>query len=168
MRWGGAVIFFFTVLVLAGCKSLPETQVQVDEPVVLLESVEITDVSYTGVKMLCKVRVENPNGFHIPSPEINWECFLNTDSFNKGVVEHNRHHIGAHNSSIFEIPVDLEYLEIFDAIDSLKGTKEAAYKIALAVKFDILAFKNNVWKLENEGVIPILQAPVFGSSVMRV
>jgi LEA14-like dessication related protein len=161
-----SAIFFCAVLLFAACKSLPDAQVR--EPVVSLESVEIVNVDYLGVKILCKVRVENPNAHYIPSPEINWECFLNTASFNKGVVEHSRHHIGAHDASVVEIPVELDYLEIFDAIDSIKGTKQADYKIALAVNFDVAALKNKAWEFEGEGVIPVLQAPVFGATVMRV
>lgn len=138
------------------------------EPVVSLQSVEITDVNYKGVKTICKVQIENPNPVHLPSPQIRWEYFLNKDSFVKGDIEHGRHHIGAHDTSIIEVPIEIEYLAIFDTIDSIKGTKQADYKIALAVSFNISPLKNKTWKFEPEGVVPILQAPVFKGTVMRV
>jgi LEA14-like dessication related protein len=148
---------------MAACKSLPKAQ----EPVISIHSMELAGASYTGVQLLCKVNVENHNAFDIPFPEISWKSFINNESFISGKFHENQL-IQANQGAIIEIPVNLDYLELFDTIDSLKGSAQADYKIAMDVSFNISGFKSKVWKLEPAGVIPVLQAPVIGTSIMRV
>jgi LEA14-like dessication related protein len=138
----------------------------VKEPVVSIHSVELASATYTGVQLLCKVSVENPNGFDIPSPDIDWKSFINNETFISGKFKDNQS-IKANQSAIVEVPVGLDYLEMFDAIDSLKGLAQADCKIAMDVGYNISGIKK-VRKLEGEKEIPVLQAPRIGRSVMRV
>jgi LEA14-like dessication related protein len=111
--------------------------------------------------------VENPNVFEIPLPEVGWEVFINTNHFINGVVKNNNR-IKAHNTTIVEVPVNLEYLDIINTFSSLVGRKQLDYKIALAVKFPIPVLGNKVWRYEPEGTVPLPQIPKLSAPEFRL
>jgi LEA14-like dessication related protein len=158
-------LFTFCIIIsFASCKSLPAAP---EMPVISLSSAELTNITFNGVQLLCKVQIENPNSFEIPFPKINWRIFLDNNSFINGVIENNQR-IGAGETTIIEVPIHLEYLEIFTTFSSLRGRSKADYKIALALNFPIPVIQNRTWTLEHEGELPLLQAPRFSSPIMRV
>jgi len=137
------------------------------EPLVSLYSVEIAGISFIGTQLLCRIQVDNPNAFDIPFPEVGWEFFINTNSFISGVIRNNQR-IRARNSTYVEVPVNLDYLEIFNTFTSFKGRKDVDYRIALAVKFAIPVLGDKYWHIEHEDVVPLPQAPVISMPAMRV
>ncbi|MCL1849848.1 MAG: LEA type 2 family protein [Bacteroidetes bacterium] len=164
MRSVIALLVFCFVFLFTTCATVPILQ----EPVVSLHSVQIAKLDIlSGAQLLCKVQVENPNGFTIPLPEVGWEVFLNTNSFVNGVIKDNQQ-IKAKNSSIVEIPVNLNYLDIFKAFASLKGKKQTDYKAVFNIKFAIPLLGDKIWHLEHEGNLPIPQLPKISAPVMRV
>jgi len=72
--------------VFSNCKSVASV-LPFSEPKVYLRSIDFSRISFTGVELLCRVNVENPNSFDIPFPEVTWEFFINTNSFISGVVK---------------------------------------------------------------------------------
>ncbi|MCL2721874.1 MAG: LEA type 2 family protein [Treponema sp.] len=162
--------FIFILVVL--CALLPLTTCQTvssvfQEPVVSLHSMGITGISFNGVQFICKVQVQNPNAFSIPFPETDWEFFVNTNSFIKGTVKNNQQ-IGAKRSTIVDIPISLDYLEVLNSFRSLWGSRQAGYRAALDIKIPLPILGNKVWKLEHSGNFPIPQVPQVSSPSMRV
>ena len=136
-------------------------------PVVSLISSELDDISYNGVQLLSKVQVENPNSIEIPFPKIVWKIFLDGDFFIDGVIENNQN-IKSRETAIVEVPVTLNYLEVFDSFDRLKGRSQVDCKITLAVNFPVPVIEDRTWNFEQEGKIPLLQEPGLTSPVMEV
>ena len=153
-----SVFFLFSA-----CKTLPKMQ----EPVISLDSVELAGIDYTGVRLLCKVQIDNPNDFEIPFPQISWEAFIGKDSFKSGQTSGNLN-IEAQKTVIAEIPVSLEFLDIFTSFPLLKGAIRTDYRLDLALKFNIPELEKRVWNLHAEGEFPMLKAHVIGASIMRV
>jgi len=137
------------------------------EPVISLYSVELADISFTGVKLLCKVNVENPNPIEIPFPETDWEFFINTNSFVKATIK-NDQPLRARGTTVIEVPVSFEYLQVFSTFSSLRGNNQADYKIALDLKFNFPILGEKVFQLQHEGNFPILQLPTLSFSGIRL
>jgi len=159
-----AAAALIAVFTLSTCQTLLAA---LQEPLVSFRSAEITSISFTGAQLLCKVQVENPNPFDIPFPETGWQLYINTNSFISGVIRNNER-IGARRSTIVEIPVSLNYLDIFNTFTSLLGSQKADYKIALAMKFSIPVIGDRVWNLEHTGELPVLHAPTIRFGSIRV
>jgi len=151
-------------LSLTTCQSLMSA---FQEPVLSLQSAEIVNINLDSVRVLCKVQVDNPNGFDIPFPETDWEFFINTNSFINGTVKNN-HRIKARNKTTVDVPVDLKYLDILNSFKSLKGSKEADYKVALGLKFPLPIIRDKVWKFEHSGTLPMPQLPRIRTPSMRM
>jgi len=128
------------------------------DPLLSLRSVELVNINFNGVELLCKVNVENPNAIEIPFPEVGWEFFVNTNSFVSGVIKNNER-IRARRSTVVDVPVSLDFLGVFNTFASLKGSKQAEYKVALAAKFALPVLGDRVWNFEHDGVFPVLQMP---------
>lgn len=161
---GLAAAALFAALVFTTCQSLSSV---FQEPRLSLHSVELADISFTGATVLCKVNVENPNAISIPFPEINWEFYVNTNSFINGKINAGRS-IKARGTTVVEVPVGLNYLEVFNTFNSLKGSRQADYKVSLAAKFVLPVLGDKVWNFEHEGTFPVLQLPRLSAPSMKM
>jgi len=157
-------VVLLTALSFTTCQSL---MAALQEPLISLHSVEIANVNINGVQLLCKVQVENPNAFDIPFPETAWELFINTNSFVSGVVKNNQR-IKGRQKTLVDVPVNLEYLGIFNSFKSLKGSQKTDYKVALGVKFPIPVIGDKVWNFEHSGELPLPQLPKISAPSMKI
>ena len=153
------IIFCFTT-----CQSLSSV---VREPHVSLHSVEMMAIDFNGADLLCKIQVENPNAIAIPFPEVGWELFLNANSFISGVIR-NDQRISARGSTIVNVPVRLNYVDVFKTFQSFLGNSQATYKIALAPKIVIPVIGEKVWHFEHGGEFPLLQFPKLSMPSMKI
>lgn len=140
---------------LSACKTV---EALIQKPIVSFHSISLSEINFSGARLLCKLQVENPNAFDIPFPEVDWEFFINANSFVSGIVKNNQR-IGGKASTIIDIPFGLEYLEVLNTFASFKGKSEIDYKVALALKFPIPVLGDLVWNFAPEGIIPLPQIP---------
>jgi LEA14-like dessication related protein len=152
------------LLSLTTCQTMMQ---MFQEPVISLYSVELANVNINSVQLLCKIQVENRNSFDIPFPETDWELFINANSFVSGTVKNNQR-IRANNTTIVEVPVNFSYIELFNTFRSLKGSRQAEYKVKLGVKIPLPILRDKVWQFEREGSVPMLQLPQIRTPVMRM
>ena len=157
-RVAAAGFVLWAMLGLTTCETL---RAAFKEPTASLNSARLVKITFTGTEMLCKVQVKNPNAFYIPFPEIGWELFIDNNSFVKGVVKNDQQRINARSTTLVDVPVSIEYLEVFNTFKSLIGSDQADYKIALALKFPIPVIRDRVWNFEHKGVFPILKLPTI-------
>ncbi|MCL2180941.1 MAG: LEA type 2 family protein [Treponema sp.] len=159
-----AVAALAVILSLPGCQTL---DIPLREPSISFHSAELLNVSFEGVQLLCKVRVENPNPIEIPFPQTGWELFISDNSFISGVINNNQR-LRARGTAIVDVPVNINYLGIFNSFRSISGSTQVPYKIALAVTFSLPILGDKVFNLVHEGELPIPQLPRLSSPSMRV
>jgi len=158
-------IVLSVILQLTTCQSLSKV---VKEPVFTFQSVEFAGIDTKGIKMLGKVQVKNPNKFEIPFPETDYSLLVNTNQFLKGTIKKDQR-IKAGGSAIIEIPMNVEYVGLFNTIRSLtRGTPQAAYKVALGIKVPTPVFGEKVWNLERNGNLPLPQTPKINSPSIKL
>jgi len=152
------------ILLLSTCQTLSAV---IQEPIVSFHSAEMTKIDFNGAEFLCKIQVDNPNAFTIPFPEVGWELFLNANSFISGVFKNNQS-IGARGTTLVNVPVRLNYVDVFNTFKSLMGSRQTAYKIALNTKFSIPVIGDKVWHFEYGGELPMLQLPKLSAPSMKI
>ena len=157
-RAAAAVIVLLAMLGLTTCETL---RAAVQEPAVSFNSARLAKITFTGTELLCKVEVKNPNAISIPFPEVGWEFFINDHSFVKGTIRNDQQRINARSTTLVDVPVSFEYLEVFNTFVSLKDSDQADYKIALSLKFPIPVIGDKTWNFEHKGVFPILKLPTI-------
>jgi len=147
------------ILTFTTCETL---MAAFQEPSVTLQSVDLAGITVNGANLLCKVAVQNTNPFEIPFPKTDWQVFINSNSFVNGSLSTGSR-LKARNTSIIEVPVSLNYLDVIKTFQSLKGSKSAGYKIALAVGFVFPVLGEKVFNFNFEGELPLPQLPRFSS-----
>jgi len=150
--------------IFSGCQSFNAV---VQEPKLSFKSVDIAGVSLNGVNMIAHVDVENPNGFTIPLPKIDWELFINTASFIQGTIRNDKS-LKSRETVTVDIPLSVTYDGLYRSVKSVIDTKEAAYEIALGVTFPIPIIENKVFKLDFSGVLPLPQLPKLSPGTVRI
>jgi len=157
-------IIFAVIILFTNCRTLPSI---VKEPAVSYHSTEFKNITLSGVQLLCKVQVQNPNAVDIPFPETDWTLFINTNRFANGTVKNNQK-IKANGSALIDVPVNLEYRGLFNTLKSLIGNPQADYKIALGLKIPLPVLGEKVWNIEHEGKLPLPQAPKLSQPSVNV
>jgi len=154
----------FAIITLTTCQTL---MAAFQEPSVSLHSVELGNISIDGAQIICKVQVENPNSFGIAFPETDWEFFINANSFLRGTIK-NDQQIRSRDTSIVDVPLSINYLDLINTFTSLRGSRETAFKVALGVKFNLPIVGSKTWNFEHEGSLPMPQLPKFSAPTMSI
>jgi len=160
-------LFVCASLVFWSCQTLGDA---VQEPRVSMNSVEIAGISFSGVEMIVKVDVENPNRFAIPMPNIDWKVLINEASFLQGNISHDGS-IGRNESVTLSLPVSFTFEGLYRSFVSLIELREAAYNIALEVSFPqsrIPMIAERVFDLDFSGVIPLPRFPTMSLGQARI
>jgi LEA14-like dessication related protein len=156
--WAKAGCLALTALaaiILTTCQTLGSV---FKEPKFSLYSMNLTNISFSGVDLRCRVNVENPNPVDIPFPQIDWDFFVNSNSFVKGVIKNDRS-IKSRTSTLVDIPLSMTYANLINTFKSLSNSKEADYRIALAAKFTLPVLGSKIFRLEHTGKFPVLRIP---------
>ena len=151
------------VLALGTCKTLPNV---INEPVVSFDSVSMAGLSFNGIDMIARVKVQNDNSFSIPFPEITWNLFVVDSAFLNGVIKNNNK-IAAKGSAIVEIPFSINYEGLYKAVTGLLNSDEASYRIDLGARFPLPILENKTFSTSFNGSIPMLKAPAISFSGIK-
>jgi len=152
------------IILLPACQTMDSA---FHEPLLSLHSVDFMGISFTDMELLFSIRVENPNSFDIPFPDITWVFFLNENQFISGDFRSNGR-IRGRASNIVEIPVNINFVEVFNTFSSLMGATQADYRISLAARIPLPVLRGRVWNFQYEGQIPIPQLPRLTGPSMRI
>jgi LEA14-like dessication related protein len=164
MNFKGKIILITAVAALYACGSLPLSSI-IKEPLISLNSTELTGIDFTGIDMLCKVNVENPNPVEIPFPKIDWNLFLSSNELVSGNIE-NGESLKAKKSTVVNVPFHIDYADLYNTVTSIRdaaqnGEKETDYKVALAAKFNLPVLGEKTLPLEINGKVPLLRMLKF-------
>ncbi len=113
------------MLLLAGCALKP----QLEAPRLTLMSVSMTSADMFNQQFIVRMHVQNPNDRDIPVNGIDYELFLEGDSFAEGVVN-KPFVIPALGETEFDLPVRTNFVSSLGRLVSrLQGRKEVNYEI---------------------------------------
>ncbi|MCL2196519.1 MAG: LEA type 2 family protein [Treponema sp.] len=158
------IIAVYAVFTFTTCETL---MAAFQEPNVSLQSVDLTNITFNSANLLCKVAVQNVNSFELPFPQTDWRVFINSNSFLNGTLSSGSR-VRARNTSVIEVPVSLDYLQVLNAFKSLKGSKDVGYKVALAVSFNFPVIGEKVFNFDYEGALPLPQLPRFSKPAITL
>jgi LEA14-like dessication related protein len=163
---GAVSVLLVTVLVglAAACASLSSL---FKEPALSLKSVDIAGIDFTGADLVCHVNVDNPNSFTIPFPRIDWEFFINANSFVSGAVS-NSESIKARQTTVVDVPVSVTWEGLYNTFRSLRDTEEADFRVDMAATFDIPVIGDKTWNFTAGGKLPVLRPPKISAPSFRI
>jgi LEA14-like dessication related protein len=158
------LVAIFLFLALTTCQSLSSI---IQEPKLSLRSVDIANITLSGIDLITHIDIENPNGFTLPTPKIDWAVSINTNPFINGIFSGGKS-INRQEMVTVDLPINIPYDALFKTFTSLLNSKEAAYKIALGISFPYPILENMVYPLSYTGQLPLPQLPKLVSGSVGI
>ncbi len=127
----------------------------------------IQNISFDGVTLLFDFDVNNPNRFGVSADQYSYEFFINDNSFLSGTQQENIR-ISRESSSVVQVPVSLNFSDVFSTFTSLVRRDSLSYKIATEVQFDIPGLGRQRVPVSTAGELPIPRMPRIEFSGLNV
>ncbi|MCC5908575.1 MAG: LEA type 2 family protein [Balneolaceae bacterium] len=156
------VLFLF----LTSC-ALIRDYADVQRPSVNFSKMSIQNISFDGVTLLFDFDVNNPNRFGVSADQYSYEFFINDNSFLSGTQQENIR-ISRESSSVVQVPVSLNFSDVFSTFTSLVRRDSLSYKIATEVQFDIPGLGRQRVPVSTAGELPIPRMPRIEFSGLNV
>lgn len=146
------------LLLLSGCSALNDLTKNIQKPEVSVGNVRVTGFDFQQIELTYDLEIENPNALTVDLLRYDYELKLNESSFVKG-QQAARTTIEASGNSRIEVPVSLNYQQVYNAVASLRGADEASYSFLSTLTFDLPVLGRTNVPIKKRGDIPLLQMP---------
>lgn len=152
-----AFLLFAGVTIFQSCAQLGELS-NVSKPTVSITGMNVTGLSLHAVEITADVEIENPNNIGIDLASYNYALDINELNFLSG-NEDRETKIGAQQSSSVKIPLQLNYSELLQTIESLRNESESEFNFAAEFGFDLPIIGRVSVPVQHSGKIPVVKRP---------
>jgi len=151
------ILFLIIISILVGCSTLQELA-NIQKPAVSVENIQISGLNFNQLDLLFNLGIENPNQLAITLAGLNYEFYLNDQSFVKGISDSTQI-IAAKTKSQLEIPVSLDFKNIYQTYQSLKSQDSSDYKMQIGLTFELPVIGRTILPISKEGKVPLIKFP---------
>lgn len=161
------ILFSVALFFLSSCAALRDAT-DVQEPEVTFTNVSIQNITFEGVTLLFDFDVTNPNRRGVSADGYSYEFFINDESFISG-REEERIEVGSESTSSVQIPVSLNFSNVYDSFRSVLRQDSVSYKMATDVTFSLPVIGSRTVPVEANGQLPLPRIPQinFGGFEMK-
>jgi len=154
---------------ITGCASVQDfIKKNIQLPKVKFSGVKISRLSFEAVDLLFDLEITNPNPAGIHLVELDYDFLLNNNSFLKGKQEHGLE-INARSTDIVQIPLSLNFVDVYNTFQSLKNQDSTTYEISAGLSFNIqiLGAPQRI-PIRKRGTLPLLKAPRISLASLKL
>jgi len=144
---------------LSACATMEElADMAFEKPEVSVIDARLTGLSFESADFMFDVQIENPNAIGISLAGFNYNLAVNDNAFVQG-EQNDTIEIEADGKSTLQIPVTLNYKDLYKTFTSLRGQDHAKYKMSLGFDFDLPFLGRQRIPLTHEGTLPLPKVP---------
>ncbi len=159
--------FMTGIIALTGCATVRDIAGTL-KPGVRLKDVHLDSLSFDAAKLLIDVDIENPNPLvPISLAGVDYNLKINDISFLKGQQPHELR-IDPLGATVFQIPVTLNYKNLYDTFQSLRNQDVTAYNIDCGLSFDLPGLGLARVPLSTSGEFPAVKVPSISVEGLKV
>jgi LEA14-like dessication related protein len=146
------------LLLLDGCAALENLSNSIQKPQLTVENVRVSDFNFEEMELTYDIKVDNPNALTVQmlaydyNLDINENTLLSGDQKKELAVE-------ASGASTFQVPMRLNFAEVYRSIQNLRESEEASYHFLSNLTFDLPVLGETKVPVHKEGRIPLLKTP---------
>jgi LEA14-like dessication related protein len=145
------------IFLVSGCAVLRD-YADVQRPSVNFSKMSVQNISFDGVTLLFDFDVNNPNRFGVSANQYSYEFFINNNSFLSGTQRENLR-ISRESSSVVQVPVSLNFSEVFNTFSSLVRSDSFSYQLSTEVQFDVPGLGTQRVPVSADGELPVPRMP---------
>jgi LEA14-like dessication related protein len=154
---------------ISGCATLNQLleKMDVKKPVVRVNQVNLTALSFEDATLRFRLEIQNPNNIGVTLDgfdyrlDIDQHAFLNGDQTEKT-------EIAAGKSSFVDVPVTVNFTQLFDTIKDLVSRNEVAYQTEFGLKFNLPVLGMTRIPVSHAGTLPLPKLPDISLSSLKV
>ena len=150
--------FFSLLLFLSGCSVLRDLSNQVRKPVLSVQNVQVTGYDFNQVELTYDISVDNPNTVSVRMRAYDYTLDINENTLLSGNRQEEVE-IEASGSSIVQVPVVLNFSDVYNLAKSLRDSDEAQYAFSSSLTFDLPVLGETEVPVNRKGTIPLLKRP---------
>ena len=155
------------ITALTGCATVRDIAGTL-KPGVRLKDAHLAGLSFEAAEILLDVDIENPNPLvPIALAGVDYNLKINNISFLKGQQPHELR-IDPLGATLFQIPVILNYKNLYDTFQSLRSQDVTAYTIDCGLSFDLPGLGLARVPLSTSGEFPALKLPSISVEGLKV
>lgn len=149
--------FVILLIIISSCAALRDLA-DFRQPTANFDKMSIQNISFDGVTLLFDFDINNPNRFGINADQYSYEFFVNDNSFLSGIQTENLR-VSRESTSTIQVPVSLNFSEIYNTFSSVAQRDSISYRIATEVQFDIPGIGLRRVPVSTAGVLPVPRMP---------
>lgn len=157
---------FIGVLALSSCAALQDLT-QIQAPRVSFQDVRYTGLSFDAIDLAVDVNIHNYNPVSINFSGFDYEFDINDNPFLTGQQDY-AFSIAAMDQTTVQIPVSVNFQDVYNTVSSLLTEDQASYRMAGGVLFDVPVLGQLRIPFSKSGEFPAVKLPDIRVSGLRV
>lgn len=154
------------VLAAGSCSTLSQLS-NIQKPTLSVADVRFTGMSFDAVDLAFDVKIRNPNQLSATLAGFDYDFKINDNSFLKGQQE-KKLAIEALGESTVEVPLTLNFKDIYQTFATLKEQDSSAYQMDLGLDFDLPVLGKTRIPVSKTGFLPMIKLPALKIASVKV
>jgi LEA14-like dessication related protein len=157
-KYVSIILLTSTLLLLDGCAALEDLSNSIQKPQLSVENVRVSDFNFEEIELTYDIKVDNPNALSVQMLAYDYNLDINESSLISG-DQKKELAIEASGASTFEVPMQLNFAEVYRSVQSLKDSDVASYSFLSNLTFDLPVLGQTKVPVSKNGSIPLLKTP---------
>ena len=149
-------VFLFGVT-LFNCAELQQLA-SIQKPKLNVEKVRVTDMTFNSADLAFDVKINNPNPLSVQLAGFDYDFLLEGTSFLKG-EQNSQLNITANGESKIQIPLTLQFKELYKSYQALKNRDSTAYQLKCGLRFNLPVLGKVKIPVSKKGHLPLVKLP---------
>jgi LEA14-like dessication related protein len=151
------VTIILQIIFFLNCSTLQELA-NIQKPVVTLDRVQITGLTFDDITLKFDIAIDNPNQLSVNLAGFDYDFLLNGRSFIQG-QQHDELKIQAQSKSIVELPVNLIFKDLYNSYQDLENSDSTDYQLKVGLLFDLPVLGQTKIPVSMKGRLPLIKIP---------
>ncbi len=161
------ILLFVLTFFISGCQTIQNLADSIRKPSLSITDVRVTDFAFDEIELTYDVQVDNPNAVAVQMLGYDYDFNINGNDFLNG-DQQKKLRIESSGASTFQLPMRLNFSELYNLFSGLRGKDEADYQLAANLNFDLPVLGETTLPLKKSGSLPMLKLPKINVSGLKV
>ncbi|MBN2732630.1 MAG: LEA type 2 family protein [Balneolaceae bacterium] len=161
------VLLILIALFISGCQAIQDLTDNIRKPSLSVTDVRVTDFAFDEIELTYDVEIDNPNLVAVQMVSYDYDFKINNNDFLQGSQD-KQLRIESSGTSTFQIPMRLNFQELYSLFNSLRGQDEADYQLLANLDFNLPVLGETTLPLEKSGSVPMIKLPKINVSSLKV
>lgn len=157
-KFTSVILLTCALFLLDGCTTLEDLSKSIQKPQLSVENVRVSDFNFNEMELTYDIKVDNPNALSVQMLSYDYNLDINDNTLISG-DQPKKLAIEASGTSTFQVPMRLNFTDVYRSIQNLRNSDEATYSFLSNLTFDLPVLGQTKVPVSKTGSIPLLKTP---------